>query len=213
MSIKLANDEKIVKSYEYAGVSKLGVGNSAGTTKKLIVTNKRIIHEAITTGMGTDCVSTQEIPVKSAKYVNVYYGMKSYAALLVMGFVFVLIALFSLITSAAGGDMEVGAPLFLVFFIFGVIFMILWKFVKNYVVTCTILTDSIIMPTMHLSSRAGSTLTRRARGALAAADNTATINVQVKVNKDVAKAMAEELGAVLHDVIDGHYDDVAVTED
>ena len=106
MSIKLANDEKIVKSYEYAGVSKLGIGNSASTTKTLTVTNKRIIHESVTTGMGTDCVSTQEIPVKSAKYVNVYYGMKSYSILLLMGILFMLIAFFSMTTSMINGDMR-----------------------------------------------------------------------------------------------------------
>lgn len=208
MSIKLANDEKIVKSYEYAGVNKLGIGNSSGTSKKLIVTNKRIIHESITTGRGTDCVSTQEIPVQSAKYVNVYYGMKSYAILAVFCCISLIISLFYLFSSIENDSL---LPLFFVFAILAVVFYLLYRFVKDYVVTCTILTDGLISPTMRLSSKDGSTLTRRARGFMRAADDTASINVKVKVKKEAAKEMAEELGSVIADVVAGHYDNV--TED
>lgn len=213
MSIKLANGENIVKSFDYAGVSKLGIGNSAGTTKKLIVTNKRIIHESVTTGMGTDCVSSQEIPVKSAKYVNTYYGMKSHATLLIWG---ILLAFFAIALMIAGGsdeDMaEVMMPFAIIILIVAAVFFLLYFFVKDYIVTCTILTDGFVAPVMGVSSRAGSTLTNGARGILRRTDNAATINVKVKVKKENAKAMAEELGATLLDAIEGNHDDETVAD-
>ena len=47
MSVQLAKDEKVIKSFNYATVGYNKKKGQYDTFKSLIVTNKRIIHESI----------------------------------------------------------------------------------------------------------------------------------------------------------------------
>lgn len=191
MSLILASDEKIIREYEYASLGSVGVGKSSETYKKLIITNKRIVHQEHATGVGMERYSASEIPIEKAKYVDTYYGMKSYTILLVLGILFALAGLFALV---AGEDFLVVTIFAL---ILAVVFILVYIFKKDYVVIFTIKTDGFINSIMHASSRAGNSLTSGLRHGLRAADSALTINVKVRVHKEEAKALAEELGMAI----------------
>ena len=98
MSIKLSNGEKIVRNYDYAEVKT----RTSTTTKTLIVTNRRLIHREVSSGFGNESISNREMPVKAAKYVDVYYGMKSCIGALVIGIIAAILAIVLLFSGLAG---------------------------------------------------------------------------------------------------------------
>lgn len=199
MSVSLAKNERVIKEYEYANMSVVGIGKKSATTKKLTVTNKRIIHQESTAGIGTERISTTEMPVKDAKYVNAYYGSKSFGFLLKLG-IYVLIFTVGLVylllasdTSLEGGMLALVACLGII----GVVAIILYFVIKDRSVIFSIRTDTHITPAMQASSKAESLLTKGIFARLRSADRGLTINVKVKVNQKVAKELVEELGAVI----------------
>ena len=206
MSLILASDEKIIREYEYASMGTLGVGRSSETYKKLIITNKRIVHQEHASGVGMERYSATEMPVDKAKYVDTYYGMKSYTILLIMGIIF---ALAGLVTLIAG----IHAVVLGVALVFALIFILLYVFKKDYMVCFNIKTDGFVNPVMHASSRAGNSVTRGLRRNLRAADDAMTINIKIRVHKEEAKALAEELGmAILEACRYGYYTPITTSD-
>lgn len=190
MSLILASDEKIIREYEYASVGTIGVGKSSETYKRLIITNKRIVHQEHATGVGMERYSASEMPIEKATYVDTYYGMKSYTALLVLGILFAIAALVVLIA-------ELHIAIVFAALVVAVAFILVYIFKKDYMVTFSIKTDGFINPAMYASSRAGGSLTRGLRRNLRAAESLTTINVKIRVHKEEAKALAEELGMAI----------------
>lgn len=190
MSLMLASDEKIIREYEYASVGTVGVGHSSETYKKLIITNKRIVHQEHATGVGMERYCSSEMPIEKATYVDTYYGMKSYTALLVLGILFAIAALVVLI---AGLHIAIVVAALVV----AVAFILIYIFKRDYMVTFSIKTDGFVNPALFASSLSGSSLTRNIRRNLRAAEAMTTINIKIRVHKEEAKLLAQELGTAI----------------
>ena len=195
MSIRLSENEKIIKEYDYASVGLKGVANASHTSKSLTITNKRIIHREIGAGIGNEKIRTTEMPIEAAKYVDTFYGMKSFNFLLILGVLLSLVALVALV--GLPGMAKLVA--FVLFAVLAAVCFIIYKFKKEYVITCNISTDTRVTPAFRCSSMSGSTISGRLTAALKRANRRMTINIRVKVDKDVAKAMADELGSIIAD--------------
>ncbi len=203
MSVKLANGEKLIRNYEYGTVDVKDIGKSSGAHRTLIVTNRRIIHQETSVGKGTERISTSEMPIKSAKYVNTFYGMKSYPILIVLGVIFALVALITLFASEGGAAKIMGL---IVFGAIAALCFIVYARKKDYTLTCSIDSESYVTHILNFSTKSGNSLTRGLFSFLRKADRSNVINVKVSVNKDVAKQLAEELGSVVTAAANGDYD-------
>lgn len=197
MSIKLAEGEKVLRTYVYGKVKQTGLANSGDSDRTLYVTNQRIIHRVAGQGIGKEHLSVTEMPIKSAKYVNTQYGKRSYPALLIVGIIFVLAGIAMLTATGALGLL----PLLI-----GIVAIVAYFLKKDYMITCQIFNEGYISTAFYCSSRSGNSLTRGAFGALAKAGDATTINVKVSVNNEVAKLMADELGYVIHAAQNGDLD-------
>lgn len=203
MAITLAKDEKIIRDYSYAAVveGKRGAGNV--TSKELIITNRRIIHQSTTkSGIAHEvrAISSKEMPVTEAKFVDTYYGVKPFRIFLALAGLFLGFGFLTLILSFIPG--EYGEPLLpiivpLLLLIFGVGFALLYKFVRDYVFSCSISTDGRITPAMTMASKTASTRTAGIRRGLRKSSDNISVNVKVKINREVAQQMAEEIGSVI----------------
>lgn len=193
MPVKFAEGEKIIRSYDYGKVAKSAVLDATACSSNLTVTNRRIIHSRGTKGMGKSGLSVQEIPVGSAKYVNVAYGVVRYPIFLVFAFLFALFAIVLIAGLGEDGLSVVGA----VPAVGAVICLIMYLARKDCVLNCSIATESIVSPVMAISTSSGNSHTRKLYRKAAVAASATTFNVTIKVNADVAKQMAEELGAVI----------------
>ncbi len=203
MSVKLANGEKLIRNYEYGTVDVKGIGKSSGAHRTLIVTNRRIIHQETSVGKGSERISTSEMPIKSAKYVNTFYGMKSYPILIVLGVIFALVALITLFASEGGAAKIIGL---IVFGAIAALCFIVYARKKDYTLTCSIDSESYVTHVLNFSTKSGNSLTRGLFSFLRKADRSNVINVKVSVNKDVAKQLAEELGSIVTAAANGDYD-------
>ena len=56
MSVKLAKDEKVIKSFNYAATGYNKRKDTYDTFKSLIVTNKRVIHESVCEKRGNEVI-------------------------------------------------------------------------------------------------------------------------------------------------------------
>lgn len=204
MSIKLAENEKVVRSYDYAVQKGFKIGSAAFAGKSLLVTNKRIVHIETSHTVGGRSISTQQMPVGAAKYVNTSYSMKPYPIFLVLG---IIIALFSVV-----GAIMLEMPAFFAGLVVAAIFILIFCFKKDLVLSCSFETDTRITHACDFSTKNGNSLTKGFFRFFRKRDRKlATIYVSVKVNREVAEAMAEELGAVVMAAAAGEYDSVAAT--
>ena len=63
MSVKFAQDEKVIKSFNYAATGYNKKKDTYDTFKSLIVTNKRLIHESVCEKRGSEVILRQEMPL------------------------------------------------------------------------------------------------------------------------------------------------------
>ncbi|MBO7302736.1 MAG: hypothetical protein J6U68_00950 [Clostridia bacterium] len=208
MSIQLANDEKIIRQYDYATATSKGLASST-RSKTLIVTNKRIIHKEVSEGNNTAAVNMSEMPVKSAKFVNTSFKRVGYPMLVVIA---IILAFMSIMMLVASGEMRGDEAT--IFTVFGVLFLIgavvcvvLYIKIKNYLFACTIDTDTHVTPAFGVSSMSGSTRTRGLFHALGSANR--SFAIKVKIDSDVAQQMANELGYVIAAAANGDFDEIA----
>lgn len=190
MPVVLAQNEKVIRSYDYATFKTLNVAKTSNAARNLTITNKRVIHTESTGGTGTSCINVSEMPVKSAKFVNVYYGQRSLSVFLIWAVIFAIVGVlgFAVIKLTALG--LVGLAL-------TVVFALLYKFKKDYALNCNIKADTFIIPAMGFEVKAGNSIFKKFFNRFRKAEKATFINVRVRINKEVAKVMAEELGAVI----------------
>ncbi|MBO5908915.1 MAG: hypothetical protein J6Q67_03930 [Clostridia bacterium] len=200
MSIKLAKDEKIVRTYDYATSSTKGLASSA-SSKTLVITNKRIVHREAGHGSSNEFLNTSEMPLEAAKYVNTFYTKIGFPALLVFGIIFAIIALAGVI--ALPEDIKMLA---VPFFFVAALFIVLFFVKKKLSFTCTIDTDTHITPAFSFSSTSGNSATNGVYSKLAKANKVKSI--QINVDYHVAKQMADELGYVIMAAKNGDFDSV-----
>lgn len=194
MSVTLAKGERIIRSYDYGKVKKSAALDAAESCSNLTVTNRRIIYSRSAKGMGKSGLSVQEIPVRSAKYVNVSYEVIRYPVALVEA---IFCMLFALTFMIAFKNLASGVYGGVLFAVAAAICLVIYLVKKDCRLNCAITTDGIVSPVMALSTSSGNSMTRKMYKKAAVAASATTFNVAVKVNMDVAKQMAEELGAVI----------------
>lgn len=114
MSVQLSNGEKIVRSYDYGRTEVKGSPNFNQTINNLTITNKRIIHSQRGKGLGADSYTQSDMPISSAKYVNVFYKLQRYPIFLLLGLVYFAMALFYLVinNSEDGSGNNITTPCF-----------------------------------------------------------------------------------------------------
>lgn len=214
MSVQLAKDEKVLRTYDYATARKGGLA-SATVSKTLVVTNKRIIHREVGEGKNNEFLNTSEMPITSAKYVNTSYNKVGFPRFLIQAIVAAIIAVVLFIVSIAfGEDLEdaAGIVTFLGFIalVMGAIFFFIYLKKKDYKFSCTIDTDTHITPAFSFASM--STDTRTNAYFKKAKKANKTTSLRIVVNAPIAKQMADELGYVIMSAINGDYNESADTD-
>ena len=196
MSVKFAKDEKVIKFFNYAATGYNKKKNSYDTFKSLIVTNKRVIHEQVCEKRGNEVILRQEMPVADAKYVKTTMGKISSPELLVQAILFAILAVAIALVSV----FEFAAKFQFVFWILAAPFAVL-AIVKLYafltscsrVVNFSIFTDHIVTPVISsavVETNADDSSDKKSKKEPA---------LEIRVNIDVAREIADELGAVLLD--------------
>ena len=202
MSVSLIGGEQIIRSYEYATAHSKGLGATNGS-KTLIVTNKRIIHRESFSGSKGSGISTSEMPIANAKYVNTNLRVTRYPALLVMGIVLVICALIMLFT------VEDSPAVALIPLVIAAVCFIAFALKKTYMFSCSIDTDTHINNAFAFSSLSGNSVSRGFWSKLGRANK--TFFIRVKVTPGIVEEMANELGSVIAAAANGDFDEVPVS--
>ena len=199
MSIQLAKDEKVVKAFDYATVGYNRKLAKYTTYKSLIVTNKRVVHEAVCETRGNEVILRQEMPVTDAKYVNTTMGKTSTPAFLVLTVIFAILAavayvlpmfvlpnlkmILTLVAAACG--------------LLAVIFLVAFIVSHKAMVVCSISTDHPICPAIGFAS-IESELTSDVSDKKKKSKKP---TIEIRVNRAAAKDLANELGAAILNAI------------
>ncbi len=197
MSVKLAKDEKVIRSFTYAAVGYNKKKNSYDTFKSLIVTNKRVIHESVCEKRGNEVILRQEMPVADAKYVKTTMGKASSPQFLLLAILFAVVA----VAVAFVSTLEFAAKFQFVFWILAAPFAVL-AIVKlyNYFASCSrvvsfsIFTDHVVTPVICSAAietnNSDDTASKKTKKEPA---------LEIRVNTDIAREIADGLGAAILD--------------
>ena len=99
MAIQFAKDEKVLKSFNYASVGYKQKKGQFDTFKRLTITNKRIIHEAVRETHNNELILRQEMPVTDAKYIKTTMGQIASIRFLVFAIILAVFAVVSVVLS------------------------------------------------------------------------------------------------------------------
>lgn len=180
MSVQLANGETVLKSYDYASVTRLGAKSQA-SSNNITVTNRRVIHSRTSKGPGSEAMVVEEIPIEYANNVQVGYSSSRRTSLLVWGIL--------MICTIVG-------------IIPGIISIVMFFINKKNVFVCAIQSNCMITPVMGISIGSANFATQLYGSKKADSIVSAlTFTVDVKVNREVVKAMSEELGATILEAV------------
>lgn len=211
MAIQFAKDEKVIKSFNYAAVGYNKKKNKCDTFKNLIVTNKRVIHEAVRETRGNELILRQEMPVTDAKYVKTTIGKTSAPEFLVQAIIFAIVA----VAAVALAFLDFAAKFQIVFWIAAVPFVILaivklaaYFASRSAVVSFSIFTDHTVTPVMSTAVEEGD-YENAEEGKRKKGKREPTL--EIRVNADVAREIADELGAAILDAI-AHSEDACTEE-
>lgn len=196
MSVKLAKDEKVIRSFNYAATGYNKRKNTYDTFKSVVVTNKRVIHESVCEKRGNEVILRQEMPVADAKYVKTTMGKTSNPKLLLLAILFAAIA----VAVALVSTLEAVAKFNFVFWILAAPFAVL-AIVKlsAYFVSCTrvvsfsIFTDHVVTPviaSVAIETSNDENASKKSKNEPA---------LEIRVNTDVAREIADGLGAAILD--------------
>lgn len=201
MSIQFAKDEKVLKSFNYAAVGYNKKKDKYDTFKALTVTNKRIIHEAVRETRGNELILRQEMPVTDAKYIKTAMGKTATPSLLLQAILFAIIAVAAIVVSF----LDFAEKFRFVFWIAAAPFVVLAvvKLVAFFaslssVVSFSIYTDHAVTPVMMTAVVEGDQ--NNADGAPIKKAKKEP-QLEIRVNADVAREIADELGAVILNAI------------
>ena len=196
MSVKFAQDEKVVKSFNYAATGYNKKKDTYDTFKSLIVTNKRLIHESVCEKRGSEVILRQEMPITDAKYVKTTMGKTSTPKFLLLAILFAVIAVAAVVVST----LEFAAKFQFVFWILAAPFAVLAIVnLYNYFASCSkvvsfsIFTDHVVTPVIYstaIETNNDETANKKARKEPA---------LEIRVNADIAREIADGLGAAILD--------------
>ena len=191
MSIKLANNEQILKEYAYATTTE-GLINKRTTNNSLIVTNKRIIKKDICNKTGYEKINVSEIPVSAVTGVDVKMSSSFKFILLLLGIVF---AIAGLACMAGIEDSEGAAAIMMILFL-AIAVLCIYKFAKtrSNVLVCTFMVADRINAAMFLGKISFHSIFSRFN----VSGQSSLIKVVVDAN--VARDFVNEIGAMLVDI-------------
>ncbi len=199
MSVQFAKDEKVIKSFDYATVGYNKRKGQYDTFKSLIVTNKRVIHESVSDKHNNEIILRQEMPVADAKYVKTTMGKTSNPAYLLQALLFAIIAAAAIFVST----LDFAEKFYVAFLVLAAPFAIL-TFVKlaayfssrSNIVSFSIFTDHVVTPV--ICTAAVETENKETEGKKNTKKDPA---LEIRVNADVAREIADGLGAAILDAI------------
>lgn len=207
MSIKLAEGERIIKSYDY-GEAKTGALLAASKSQRnLTITNRRIISSCATDGMGKHGLFVNEMPIKSAKNVSTSYQKITYPILLVFGILCAIIGVGSMVVSLiqTEGASKMGILIGFVGLVVAASFIFKYFKKRDCVLTLSILTEGLLSNAMSLRASSGNSLTRKWFKGAKIAEEATILYVFINVDPEVARVMTEEIGSVILDAANGVY--------
>ena len=201
MSIQLAKDEKVIKAFDYATVGYNRKLAKYTTYKSLIVTNKRVVHEAVCEARSNEVILRQEMPVADAKYVNTAMGKTCNPAMLVLTVIFAILAAVAFALPALG--VLTNAKLVMTIIggvcaLLAVIFLLSYILSHKAMVICSISTDHPICPVIGFGSVEGEEASDKSDKKKKSSKKP---TIEIHVNRAVAKEIANELGAAILNAI------------
>ena len=201
MSVQLAKDEKVIRSFTYAAVGYNKKKDRYDTFKSLVVTNKRIIHESVRETRNNELILRQEMPVADAKFVKTSMGKTASPEFLVqaivLGVIAAIIIFLSTLEFAAKFSFALwGVAAILV--VLGVMRLVAYFGSLSSVVSFSIFTDHELISAMGTSAS-------ESDHANAVKNKNKKSNqepsLEIRVNADVARDIANGLGAAILDAI------------
>ena len=208
MSVQFARDEKVIKSFNYANTGYNKKKGQYDTFKSLIVTNKRVIHESVNDKSYNEIILRQEMPVADAKYVKTTMGKVSNPLYLLQALLFAVIAVAAVVVST----LDFAEKFYVLFLVLAAPFAIL-TFVKlaayfasrAKIVSFSIYTDHVVTPVISTAAVEANTDDTQSK------KSKSEPTLQIQVNADVAREIADGLGAAILDAI--AYKEEAPTEE
>lgn len=198
MSVQFARDEKVIKSFNYANAGYNKRKGQYDTFKSLIVTNKRVIHESVNDKSYNEIILRQEMPVADAKYVKTTMGKVSNPLYLLQAILFAAIAAIAIFAST----LEFAEKFYVLFLVLAAPFAILalvklsaYFASRAKIVSFSIYTDHVVTPV--ISTAAVEANTDDTQGKKSKGEPT----LEIQVNADVAREIADGLGAAILDAI------------
>ncbi|MBQ9070071.1 MAG: hypothetical protein IJY23_01810 [Clostridia bacterium] len=212
--LRLANNEKIVKNYDYSTVTK-GIFKKEVTQNSLTVTNRRVVLQSVSNHVA----ARKEIPVSSAEYVDATFAKNGRSllktilcGLLTVAFLVVFFILNSKLNQASDTVNSYGADTD-----FSGIALIML------IPAAIALVATVINVLIYIFSLGGAVLItiggRRNEvelltlGASNMVDSKGSDSIKIKVDRNVSETMVNELGAVIMNINDGSYETETAKED
>ena len=212
MSVQLAKDEKVIRSFTYATLGYNKKKNKYDTFKSLIVTNKRLIHEAIRETRSNELILRQEMPVADAKYIKTVMGKSFSPMLLVQAIIYAVLA----VVIALLATFDFAEKFFFVFLILAApfLFIAIKKLVDYFasfsnIVSFSIFTDHPVTPVLTTAAVEVNN-NENADGAPRKAKNEPSLEIRVDAN--VARQIADGLGAAILNAVAYNGEDLEVEE-
>ena len=212
MSVQLAKDEKVIRSFTYATLGYNKKKNKYDTFKSLIVTNKRLIHEAIRETRSNELILRQEMPVADAKYIKTVMGRSFSPQLLVQAIIYAVIA----VVIALLATFDFAEKFFVVFLILAApfLFVAIKKLIDYFasfsnIVSFSIFTDHPVTPVMTTAAVEVNN-NENTDGAPRKAKNEPSLEIRVDAN--VARQIADGLGAAILNAVAYNGEDLEVEE-
>ena len=212
MSVQLAKDEKVIRSFTYATLGYNKKKNKYDTFKSLIVTNKRLIHEAIRETRSNELILRQEMPVADAKYIKTVMGKSFSPMLLVQAIIYAVLA----VVIALLATFDFAEKFFFVFLILAApfLFVAIKKLIDYFasfsnIVSFSIFTDHPVTPVLTTAAVEVNN-NENADGAPRKAKNEPSLEIRVDAN--VARQIADGLGAAILNAVAYNGEDLEVEE-
>ncbi len=214
MSLQYAKGEKVFAQYDYATFGYHKKTAEYTMSKSLIVTNRRVVHQAVSHQGGKKAVIRKQIPLEHAKFVDVATSRISKPGLLVAAIIFAVIAFAAYLVGNIPpvqdklGQWAIAFPIGA-----GVFGFVALMFLLGYILSfrtylaCSIDIDCPVNNAIDFTSKS---VNRRKADART---DRQKIQFNLRVNSKVAMKMADELGAVILDAMAYVPDEEPVAEE
>ncbi len=184
MEFKLAEGERILKTYDCATVKTKGNNGKQTANSTLVVTNRRVVQRNTLAGKKISSIANKEIPVSAVKFVDVSYTKMRGINMILFLALLSLLAAICFIVSESGDGIEFSFLCLSLFCFF--VHFIMRMGAKGVTLEFVLATD--IKKNFSLSHGATS-------GIFGKRSSTKVMNVTV--DEKVALVLVQELGAVI----------------